>query len=258
MKLKVVSFNILCVDWKRIPDHLISDRAPRLKKVISPFDPDVIGLQEYRDPWESHIKEQFPEYEMYNAWRSDGWDRESGPILWKRDKFELLDSGHFWFSDTPEVMSGSEWDVAFHCNRICAYVILKEKQTGKTFVAMNTHFGFGDEAQVKSADLIKRYCDSLGDFPVFITGDFNASPQSPAYARMAESFTDANAVTAKDKRRTYHGFSAEGMNDDHLEGQIDYCFVNQKIKPLRRERIDRLVDGKFPSDHFGVYVELDL
>ena len=146
MNIKVVSFNILCVDSTE--NYLISDRAPRLKAVIAPFDPDVIGIQEYRDPWEPHFKEQFPDYEMFNEWRSDDAWRESGPILYKRDKFELIDKGHFWYSDTPEVMSGSEWDEAFHCNRICEYVVLSEKSSGKRFAFMNTHFGFGDNGQV--------------------------------------------------------------------------------------------------------------
>ena len=65
MNLKIVSFNILCAD--KGENYLISDRAPRLKAVISPFDPDVIGIQEYRDTWEPHIREQFPEYDMFNV-----------------------------------------------------------------------------------------------------------------------------------------------------------------------------------------------
>lgn len=252
MKLKVVSFNILCVD--RGENYLISDRAPRLNAVISPLDPDAIGLQEYRDPWESHIKKQFPDYEMYNAWRSDGADRESGPILWKRDKFELLDTGHFWFSDTPEVMSGKEWDEAFQCYRICAYVILKDKQSGKTFIAMNTHLGFGDKCQVNSAKLIKQYADKLPDLPMFITGDFNSRPSSPAYTEMTKSFTDVNAATVNDTRNTYNGFTL----DQHLDEHIDYCFINSSVTPITQKIIDDLVDGFFPSDHYGLYVELDI
>ena len=204
MILKVVSFNILCVN--RGENYLISDRAPRLKAVISPFDPDVIGIQEYRDPWEPHLKEQFPDYDMFNVWRSNGSDRESGPILYKRDKFELIDKGYFWYSDTPEVMSGSEWDEAFHCNRICEYVVLSEKSTGKRFAFMNTHFGFGDNGQVKSAKLLAKYASKLADYPLFVTGDFNSFPNSLAYAEITKTFTDVNAVTAKDDGNTFHNF----------------------------------------------------
>lgn len=252
MKLKVVSFNILCVD--RGEHYLIPDRAPRLGAVVNPLSPDVIGIQEYRDPWESHIKEQFPGYDMYNAWRSEGWDRESGPILWKRDKFELVKTGHFWFSDTPEEMSGSEWDVEYHCNRICEYVILKEKESGKEFCFMNTHFGFGDDSQVKSAKLLKAYADKMSEYPLFITGDFNSFRTSPAYAEMTKHFTDANAVTVNDEENTFHNF---GKVTEKF-GPIDYCFTNSKVTPLSFRVIRDLVDGYYPSDHYGLFIELDV
>lgn len=252
MKLKVVSFNILCVD--RGEGYLIADRAPRLGAVVNPLSPDVIGIQEYRDPWEAHLKEQFPNYEMYNAWRSDGWDRESGPILWKRDKFELIKAGHFWFSDTPEEMSGSAWDEIYHCNRICAYVLLKDKESGTEFVAMNTHFGFGDNGQVKSARLLKQYADKYADYPLFVTGDFNSFRSSPAYSEMIKGFTDVNAVTANDTGHTFHDF---GKHADP-KGPIDYCFINNRVTPLSLRVIRDLVDGYYPSDHYGLYVELDV
>ena len=252
MKIKVVSFNILCVDGKE--NYLISDRAPRLKAVISPFDPDVIGIQEYRDPWEKHFKEQFPEYEMYNEWRSNDAGRESGPILYKRDKFTLIDKGHFWYSDTPEVMSGSEWDEAFHCNRICEYVVLAEKSSGKRFAFMNTHFGFGDNGQVKSAKLLASYAKKLSDYPLFITGDFNTFAGSPAYAELTKHFSDVNALTAKDDGNTYHGFG----NVTEKQGPIDYCFIGDKVKPLSFSVIRELVDGFYPSDHYGLKIELEI
>jgi endonuclease/exonuclease/phosphatase family metal-dependent hydrolase len=251
MKLKVVSFNILCGEKE---NYRFKDRASRLRRALQPLDPDVIGLQEYRDAWAPHIGEQFSDYDMYNAWRSEGSDRESGPILWKRDRFELLNTGHFWFSDTPEVMSGNEWDEVFHCYRICAYVILQEKQTGTTFAVMNTHFGFGDKGQVNSARLIKRYADALAPLPLLITGDFNARPDSPAYAEMTRHFTDVNAATVNDTRNTYHGFTLDQYLDEH----IDYCFVNDKVMPLTQKRIDEQVDGYPLSDHYGLYMELDL
>lgn len=252
MKLKVVSFNILCVD--RGENYLISDRAPRLHSVISPIDPDVIGIQEYRDTWESHFKEIFPDYDMYNAWRSDGWDRESGPILWKRDKFDLLDKGCFWYSDTPEVMSGKEWDEAFHCNRICEYVKLRDKSTGESFVFMNTHFGFGDNGQVKSAKLLTEYAARFSDLPLFVTGDFNMFSHYPAYAEMVKSFTDVNAATVKYDGNTFHDFGKVKEKN----GPIDYCFINDKVKPLSYKVIDELVEGFYPSDHYGLSIELDI
>ena len=252
MKLKVVSFNILCVDIGE--NYLIQDRAPRLHSVIAPIDPDVIGIQEYREQWAPHFKKYFSQYDMYNSWRSNDERRESGPILWKRDKFELVDKGCFWYSDTPEVMSGSEWDEKFHCNRMCEYVKLKDRATGECFVFMNTHFGFGDECQIKSAKLLTQYASRFSELPLFITGDFNMFASYPAYSEMLKSFTDVNAVTIKYDGNTYHAFGKVTDNN----GPIDFCFITDKVKPISFKVIDELVDGFYPSDHYGLSIELEI
>ena len=251
MKLKVVSFNILCGEKE---NYRFKDRASRLRRALQPLDPDVIGLQEYRDAWAPHIGEQFSDYDMYNAWRSEGSDRESGPILWKRDRFELLNTGHFWFSDTPEVMSGNEWEEVFHCYRICAYVILQEKQTGTPFAVMNTHFGFGDKGQIDSANLIYDYSQKISGNPTLIVGDFNMTPDSVGYKAMVENFSDVNTCTANDLSTTYHGYQPEVINDQH----IDFCFIDSSITPLNQKIINNTIEGKYPSDHFGLYIELDI
>ena len=57
MKLNVISFNIRCCD--DVNGYSIEERAPRLNRVISDYDADVIGFQEYRPVWEEHIKKYF-------------------------------------------------------------------------------------------------------------------------------------------------------------------------------------------------------
>ena len=119
---------------------------------------------------------------------------------------------------------------------------------------MNTHYGFGDECQIKSSKLIYNYAKKISDHPMFVTGDFNMCPDRLGYAEMTKHFTDANAVTAKDTRATYHAYEPE----NHPDSQIDYCFVNDKVTPLTRELIDKTFDKKYPSDHFGIYIELEI
>ena len=176
MKLSVISFNIRCCDDK--DGNSIIERAPRLAEVVKPYDADVIGLQEYRPKWEEHIEKYFgEEYEIFNKYRDDA-KPEAAPILWKKDKFECLDKGYFWLSDTPEEMSQG-WDT-IGCKRICEYAILRHKESGKCFNFMNTHFGFGDDCQVKSTELIAAYGNKLSELPTFVTGDFNMTPDSVA------------------------------------------------------------------------------
>ena len=78
-------------------------------------------------------------------------------------------------------------------------------------------------------------------------------PESPGYKKMTEYFTDVNAATVNDKRGTYHGYKPKEISQ-----HIDYCFVDNKITPVNVALIDDIVDGKYPSDHFGLNIKLSL
>lgn len=249
MKLKIVSFNIRnCGD---VNGHSVPERAKRLQKIVMPLDADIICFQEYSNWWVPHIEEIFAgKYEMFNKFRAEN-DFESPPILWKKDKFNCLKKGYFWFSDTPEVESRG-WDEKYNCFRICLWAVLEEKSSGEKVTVFNTHFGFGDGGQVASAKLLHKYVKKVSSHPTFITGDFNMTPKSVGYKEMCKNFIDVNAATVNDLRDTYHGYDPTVFKDEH----IDYCFISSDIKPVDQKIIDDTVDGKFPSDHFGLLVNL--
>ena len=250
MNLKVVSFNIRCANDPE--GHSIEERAPRLKAVLDTVKADIIGFQECQLDWEKIIeKDYLEEYEMYLVHRKDP---ESCPILWRKDRFDCIEKGHFWLSDTPDVMSGG-YDDLYHCYRICLWAILKDKNTGEEFLYMNTHFGFGDDAQTKSANLIAERAKRIGNFATVLTGDFNLTPSYATYPVLTSHFTDVNAVTAKDDRPTYHGYYFKEITSDY---HIDFCFVNDKVIPVSHTMLDQTFDGKYPSDHYGILCELKI
>jgi len=251
MHLKVVSFNIRCCDD---PDgHAIAERAPRLHAAISPIMPDLIGLQEFVPKWEEHILSFFSdEYEFFNRYRGKN-SLESAPILWRRDRFACLDKGYFWLSDTPDT-EGHGWDERYNVPRICEYAVLEEKKTQKRFTFINTHYGFGDDGQVKSSELIYTRSQSISPYPTLVTGDFNMRPASPGYAAMCSRFTDVNVATRNDPAATYHGYHPEKNPLSH----IDYCFVSGDITPVDQQIIRYTGDGRYPSDHYGLEIDLEL
>ena len=81
MELSVISFNIrYCSDPN---GNSIAERAPRLNKIMSFYDADVIGFQEYTPEWEEYIEKYFcSDYEVFNKYRAEK-SLESTPILWK-------------------------------------------------------------------------------------------------------------------------------------------------------------------------------
>ena len=246
MELKLISFNIRCCDDK--DGNSIIERAPRLAEITDKYDADIIGFQEYSVPWEEQIANFYPKYDMFLKYRSVN-QLEAAPILWKRDKFELLDKGYFWLSDTPEVESRG-WDEIYNCWRMCQYVTLRHIESGTIFTHINTHYGFGDKGQIDSSKLIYEYSKKITKHPTFITGDFNMCPTSPGYAEMVKHFFDVNELTAKERRTTYHGYGK--VDNKH----IDFCFIDDKIVPNSFKLIDETIDGKYPTDHYGLYIEL--
>lgn len=251
MKLDIVSFNIRYRDDKN--GHSIKERAPRLRSILDGISPDLIGFQEYRPAWEKPVADFFGgEYGIFNKYRTDRICRESTPILWKKERFELKDAGYFRLSSAPDKKSLG-WDIT-GCPRICVFVRLREKNEGREFVFFNTHFGFSDNCQIKSARLIRERVKPFENLPVFITGDFNMTPDTAGYKEMTCFLTDVNKVTANDFRATYHGYHPE----KNKKGHIDYCFINGNVKAVSQRLLDQTFDGKYPSDHFGLETAVEI
>ncbi len=249
MILNFVSFNLRCCDD---PDgNAIVERAPRLEKILDPIDSDVIVFQEIRPKWVPEIDRIFADkYERFLCYRSV--EKPEGLItLWKKDWFECAEKGHFWFSDTPEIESLG-WDEKYHCPRICSYTVMKEKGSGVSFLVMNTHFGFGFDGQVRSAKLIESYRKRYTNMKAIVAGDFNMLPESPAHLELQKTFLDVNEVTVRDRRATYHAYAPSPKQKSH----IDYIFCDESVSPKSFRILDESVDGKYPSDHFGIYSQL--
>ena len=80
------------------------------------------------------------------------------------------------------------------------------------------------------------------------------TPDSLGYQEMTKYFTDVNTVTANYKGITYHVYNPEKHSTEH----IDYCFINDKVSALSYSLLNKTFDGKFPSDHYGLNIELEL
>lgn len=250
MMLKILSFNIRCTNDPE--GHSIAERAPRVAAVLKEQGADIVGFQEYHFLRWNEAWAQVAD-PSYNEIKIDRGDGEGLVLWWRKDKFTLLDNGHFWFADDPTVPN-TDWDEKYHRPRICGWLLLQDKQTEKTFLYMNLHYGFGAEGHQKNAKLLKRYSQSMGDYPVIITGDFNMLPETPGYTAMAENFTDVNMATVKCTDITFHGYGF-GKLDSML---LDYGFVNKAVTPVSYEIVKTMFDGKYPSDHYPIELQVTL
>lgn len=222
---------------------------------------DVAGLQEVRKEQLDDLKERLPGYEFYGVGRDDGQEAgEFVPLAWKKDRFTAIDKGVFWLSETPGEPGSKGWDAQLP--RVSTWARLDDKQTGETFLVVNTHFDHrGRKAREESGTLIRKWVDehAKGD-PVILTGDFNTLPDSAPYRNLT---ADMGATTLRDARpavdnpqgpdSTWNGF------DEVAPGRrIDFIFTRGAAKPSAFRTLDETRDGRFPSDHLPIVATLNL
>src|SRR5690606_19046133 len=137
------------------------------------------------------LKELLPAFDIVAHPYGGKGDLHNAAILYKKDRFELLDSGVFWLSETPEVRSIG-WDASDH--RVCNWGKFREKFSGKEFFFFNTHFYWRKEiARKESGPLMAiKIKEIAGDSPTIITGDFNSRPETSQIAAIKEVVNDTH------------------------------------------------------------------
>ncbi|MEQ1547965.1 MAG: endonuclease/exonuclease/phosphatase family protein [Chakrabartia sp.] len=265
--LRVMSYNIRLDtpadglnDWSHRHDMLTSQ--------IYWLRPDIFGLQEVVTNQKRDIAEALrSDFALVGVGRDDGKDAgESSPIGYNIHRFKLLKSGTFWLSPTPDIPSKG-WDAAYP--RVATWIRLREMKTGKTILAINTHWDhIGVEARKQSALQLKQW---LADHRkpkdhVILMGDLNAEPDSAPLGILTDMkspvWLRSAAVNA-----TFRPFGPKGtFNDFKLQPEnqrtIDHILVGgQKggeIWISRYAVIAQNVDGRMISDHYPVLADLML
>ena len=147
-----------------------------------------------------------------------------------------------------------DWGSA--CYRICSYVILTEKTSGKDFVVFNTHLDHvSDEARIKGIDVVLDKIAAFGDLPAVIMGDFNALEGSQTYLSATENFLDARYETdVTNDSYTYQNWG----NLDNAK-RLDYFMISRTGFTVERyDVIPALHDGVYSSDHCPIVLEVKL
>lgn len=232
-------------------------RKAALFALIKKVNPDILGTQEVLPDQLKDLKSTLKEYDAFGVGRNNGkHSGEHSVVFYRKDKFEFLKGGNFWLSETPAIPGSKSWDAAI--TRICSWVQLKENATGKTLFVFNTHFDHkGKEARRKSAVLLRQTIDSLANgAPVIVTGDFNFTPDDPAYAIMTSSIGYvtplSDSYTTGAPGYTDCGFQVSNTNCN----RIDYIFYSP---PFSKSNYTLYTDNNgtyYPSDHLTISVDL--
>jgi endonuclease/exonuclease/phosphatase family metal-dependent hydrolase len=264
--VRVMSFNIRFGTAKDGDNHW-EKRKEFLIETIKAFDPDLLGTQETLFFQRDYIAEKLPGYDVLGVGRDDGRERgEMMALYFKRSRFEKIDGGHFWLSETPEQAGSKSWDSALP--RMVTWVRLRDRRqpNAKPIMFFNTHFDHrGAEARTESARLLRhRIADSIKSCRVIVTGDFNTDEGSEPYHALFDPNSDGPSPLGDTYRIAYPGRAANegtfsGFKAVETNGpRIDWIGASKDWRVVKAS-IDRTArEGRTPSDHFPVTAVLRL
>ena len=249
---RVLCYNIYYKDVDR--------RAENIQDLILKNDPDVLLLQEVSVDWIPHLQSFMAEngYSYYGYGRYGGEmsaeSLDSGdqfvPILWKTEKYDLVESGHFWLSSTPETYSAAWTDGTISKFPRCVnWVILKDKITGGEFLTLNIHTDpESDQVRTLSCALTATMLEELrGGRPAVLGGDWNMGLTDSGYSIITDEYLDIRFKA----ENTMHGgsFNAWGDRADDNYAYGDHMFMTSDMAAETFEVVNDYYDGEHISDH---------
>lgn len=228
-------------------------RSDLIAEDIEGVHPDIIGFQEATFVHYGYLQKIMKGYDSEMAYRDNFVLSEGCPIFWRTDRFEKLDSGSFWLSETPEVMS-KDWGSEHY--RICVYVRLRDLETGKEFAVFNTHLDHtSDLARINGIKVVLDKIKEFGNIPAYLMGDLNAKEDSETIQSTKDSFDDAKLISPiTEDTATFHGW---GEAQDPR--RIDYIMISKGDATVYEYHVVNNLHGDiYSSDHSSIYIKTKL
>jgi endonuclease/exonuclease/phosphatase family metal-dependent hydrolase len=230
-------------------------RKDKVAALLKFHQADIFNVQEALPEQMDDLVSSFPDFDHVGAGRDDGKRAgEHMAIFFKKARFEKLEDGMFWLSETPS-KPGLGWDAL--CNRTVTWIRLKDKITQRTFYVFDTHFDHrGEKAREESAKLILKTIKEINkeNLPLILTGDLNLTKDSIPVQAIMKEFNDA-----QDKSRSLPygpAGTSGGFEVKVMPRKIDFVFINEKIDILRHGVLSDSFGLYYPSDHLPVLVEV--
>lgn len=187
---------------------------------------------------------------------------ETSAIYYRNEAVSILESGTFWFSDTPSTPSRESSAYNMRC---CNWAKMSYK--GVVFYFYNAHLQVDtsddDKYRVKRVQQVKAILAEIkkvsDDYPVIWTGDFNTTQATAGdaveYVASEGTMTEARSLSLNPHGPygTIHYFEPENP----CNRRIDYIFVNDKVD-VQSFWVDKTqqTTQTWESDHHPVIVDI--
>lgn len=285
-QIRLMSHNVWNCDnnhpaWKENgEDCSAAARVSGLIQVYLDTKPDIIGGQEVSALMADLLKEGCRDVGLDYTLI---WGRFT-PILYRADKFELLDSV---FTTYPEAIDGFEGSFNDVKSKAFNIGVFREKETGAVFLFATTHlwwmssniddmFSLGsgyqagsDEAREYQVQMLAAQVTALQkkyNCPAVVVGDFNTDYRSKAMQYLlADGFRHAHdiAVEYAEESIGYHNCFPSGYDRFFSEKPFECAIDHIVVRGAREDAVKRFAryspEYYYPiSDHSPVYIDLEL
>jgi endonuclease/exonuclease/phosphatase family metal-dependent hydrolase len=251
--IRVVTWNIHCGQdegppWKQF-DWPVRKHA--LRTALDEARPDILCVQEATPEQVAFLEGALPGHHRVGVGRDGEAGGEHCAIYFNRERFEELGGDTFWLEEPiDQPRAGSALDV----KRICTWVRLRDRVSGRTFRVYNTHL-YLTEAQRQTAvqTILAQVAAGDRSDAVLLTADFNATPGVPS----RRAFREAGLVDSAERSGQRAGQPTLQLYGIGLRS-IDGILVDQHWRVHNHRILNVKPKNTFPSDHFAVLADLAL
>lgn len=246
-EIKIMSYNMqqpYNTNW--------DSRVANVANIINTHQPDILGSQELHGYMKDQIMSRISGYAAFGSGRECDGGGESSFIFYKTSKFDVdyANSGNFWFKD-DYWNCGRGYDPNY--NRICSYMRLKDKATGKYFYIYNSHFPTPDQynARVSSSKLLCQIASNRAvKDPVIFTGDFNSKEGE---GTPIEYIKNGSSLKMRD---TYRDVNPTGSVTTGFGVRYDFIFMENQS--TNKTISSYVVNSPVASDHLPIVATIKL
>jgi endonuclease/exonuclease/phosphatase family metal-dependent hydrolase len=259
--VRVMTFNIR-YDEPKDGVNSWTNRKTKVADVIRFHKADVVGVQEALIGQLQDLEKLLPDFAWCGVGRTDGKNSgEFSAILYRKSRFNLVETKTFWLSETPDKIGSKGWDA--NLPRIVTWAKFTDKQTKRTFYHFNTHFDhIGKVARTESSKLLLgKTREIAGKFPFVVTGDFNAEESTDVYKILTGKMENGGykLIDARYISRNGHfgGTSTfSGFKELEPDRKIDYVFVKEGTEVSEHGVLSDSWNGLWASDHLPILAEI--
>lgn len=278
--LKLLAFKIRFMTWnmlfnlndeRLLPCNRWPERLPRIVKLISLIDPDIIGAQELYGAQKAQLAESLKS--IYSVYGPPGPGKtkefkEHNPIIYKRDRFtvkhKMLREMRF------DVKNGKK---SGFDDKAITVMVLFDQVSKKDLAVLNTHLSFDspDAREIQVSLLLNLADQYRPTYPVIILGDFNFFPLRTDMSSIKPLPShDGDYLTQLFLKRSFRRavlwsvaghagpnstFTNNPPRAEPFEGtgtpgvELDEFFISEKVTVVFHLVEPAKINGHYPSDH---------